>query len=84
VTGVPTPEPGQPLTDDQLDVVLRHLRYRDDPPMSYRQAVAAFRRAEFVGSEKRVRHAWAELMAKEGTAEAEEAEEDEPEDADAS
>lgn len=83
VTGVPTPEPGEPLTDDQLDVVLRHLRYRDDPPMSYRQAVAAFRRAEFVGSEKRVRHAWAALMTKEGTAEAEEAEEDEPEDADA-
>ncbi|MFJ6558185.1 hypothetical protein ACIQNT_39100 [Streptomyces luteogriseus] len=83
VTGVPTPEPGQPLTDDQLDVVLRHLRYRDDPPMSYRQAVAAFRRAEFVGSEKRVRHAWAALMTKEGTAEAEEAEEDESEDADA-
>ncbi|MET9760017.1 hypothetical protein ABZ016_13325 [Streptomyces sp. NPDC006372] len=83
VTGVPTPEPGEQLTDEQLDVVLRHLRYRDDPPMSYRQAVAAFRRAEFVGSEKRVRHAWAALMAKEGTAEAEEAEEDEPEDADA-
>lgn len=80
VTGVPTPEPGEPLTDDQLDVVLRHLRYRDDPPMSYRQAVAAFRRAEFVGSEKRVRHAWAALMTKEGTADAEEAEEDEPED----
>ncbi|MFF4983783.1 hypothetical protein ACFY3O_27490 [Streptomyces sp. NPDC001046] len=78
VTGVPTPEPGEPLTDEQLDVVLRHLRYRDDPPMSYRQAVAAFRRAEFVGSEKRVRHAWSALMTKEG-ATAEESEKDEEE-----
>ncbi|MEV4790122.1 hypothetical protein AB0K53_32605 [Streptomyces tuirus] len=84
VTGVPTPEPGEPLTDDQLDVVLRHLRYRDDPPMSYRQAVAAFRRAEFVGSEKRVRHAWAALMTKEGGTPAEETEkDDEDEEADA-
>ncbi|WP_210551991.1 hypothetical protein [Streptomyces scabiei] len=81
VTGVPTPEPGEPLTDEQLDVVLRHLRYRDDPPMSYRQAVAAFRRAEFVGSEKRVRNAWAALMTKEGTAE-ESDKDDEEEEAD--
>lgn len=82
VTGVPTPEPGEPLTDEQLDVVLRHLRYRDDPPMSYRQAVAAFRRAEFVGSEKRVRHAWSALMTKEGATE-ETDKDDEEEEADA-
>jgi hypothetical protein len=82
VRGVPTPEPGEPLTDEQLDVVLRHLRYRDDPPMSYRQAVAAFRRAEFVGSEKRVRHAWSALMSNEGATEESE-KDDEEEEADA-
>ncbi|MEU1853749.1 hypothetical protein ABZ499_31915 [Streptomyces sp. NPDC019990] len=83
VTGVPTPEPGEPLTDAQLDVVLRHLRYRDDPPMSYRQAVAAFRRAEFVGSEKRVRHAWSALMSNEGATAEESEKDDEEEEADA-
>ncbi|MEU0596246.1 hypothetical protein [Streptomyces ardesiacus] len=67
VTGVPTPEPGEQLTDEQLDVVLRHLRYRDEPPLSYRQAVATFREGGYVGSEKRVRHAWGALMSKEGT-----------------
>src|SRR5690606_30770619 len=36
VAGVPTPQPGEPLTDEQLIVVLRHLRYSDDPPLSYR------------------------------------------------
>ncbi|MFJ4276155.1 hypothetical protein ACIP29_37065 [Streptomyces coelicoflavus] len=65
VTGVPTPEPGEQLTDGQLDVVLRHLRYRDEPPLSYRQAVASFREDGFVGSEKRVRRSWVALRAKE-------------------
>ncbi|WP_226487589.1 hypothetical protein [Streptomyces parvulus] len=65
VTGVPTPEPGEQLTDEQLDVVLRHLRYRDEPPLSYRQAVATFREDGFVGSEKRVRRSWGALMSKE-------------------
>ncbi|WP_121751250.1 hypothetical protein [Streptomyces sp. E2N166] len=65
VTGVPTPEPGEQLTDGQLDVVLRHLRYRDEPPLSYRQAVATFREDGFVGSEKRVRRSWVALRAKE-------------------
>jgi hypothetical protein len=85
VAGVPTPEPGEQLTDGQMDVVLRHLRYRDDPPMSYRQAVTTFRNRGYVGSEKRVRHAWSALMTNEGNAEqAEETErDDEDEDADA-
>lgn len=64
---MPTPEPGEQLTDGQLDVVLRHLRYRDEPPLSYRQAVATFRESGYVGSEKRVRHAWGALMSKEDT-----------------
>ncbi|MFG2117821.1 hypothetical protein [Streptomyces sp. NPDC048710] len=65
VAGVPTPAVGEPLTDAQLVVVLRHLRYRDDPPLSYRQAVAAFREAGFVGGEQRVRRAWGSLMSHE-------------------
>ncbi|MEU9663506.1 hypothetical protein [Streptomyces chartreusis] len=90
VAGVPTPRPGEPLTDGQLDVVLRHLRYSDDPPLSYRQAVAGFRGRGFVGSEKRVRHAWIALLSNEEDNEADETgtadeadREEEPEDADA-
>ncbi|MFF0191049.1 hypothetical protein [Streptomyces sp. NPDC005244] len=86
VTGVPTPEPGETLTDGQMDVVLRHLRYRDDPPASYRQAVGDYREAGFVGSEKRIRHAWGALLSAEETdtpaaTATEESEEEEPEDA---
>jgi hypothetical protein len=62
VAGVTTPEPGTPLTGTQLIVVLRHLRYSLDPPMSYRQAAAAFREGGFVGGEKRVRAAWGALL----------------------
>ena len=65
VSGVEAPVPGMPLSDVQLVVVLRHLRYSVDPPMSYRQAVAAFRDAGFVGGEKRVRQAWGALMSHE-------------------
>ncbi|MER5966842.1 hypothetical protein [Streptomyces sp. NPDC002057] len=65
VAGVPVPETGERLTDAQLLVVLRHLRYRDDPPTSYRQAVADFREAGFVGGEERVRRTWGELMSRE-------------------
>ncbi|MET9012306.1 hypothetical protein ABZX74_15510 [Streptomyces olivaceoviridis] len=68
VAGVPTPVPGEALTDAQLDVVLRFLRYTDDPPRSYRQASTDFRDLGFVGSEERVRRAWAALMSKEETA----------------
>ncbi|MER8155139.1 hypothetical protein [Streptomyces sp. NPDC094472] len=67
VAGVPTPVAGEPLSDAQLVVVLRHLRYTDDPPLSYRQAVAAFREAGYVGGEKRVRQAWGSLMSHEET-----------------
>ncbi|MEU7638757.1 hypothetical protein AB0C11_22080 [Streptomyces sp. NPDC039016] len=73
VAGVPTPVPGERLTDGQLDVVLRHLRYCDDPPLSYRQAVAAFRDAGYVGGEQRVRKAWGELMSHEEAETAEDA-----------
>ncbi|MEV0874789.1 hypothetical protein AB0932_27475 [Streptomyces sp. NPDC006682] len=90
VAGVPVPEPGEPLTDGQLGVALRHLRYVDDPPQSYRQARDEFRDLGFVGSERRVRRAWAELMEAEEEAAGpqvdrdggeEHAQEEEPEDA---
>ncbi|QBR04615.1 hypothetical protein D7Y56_00905 (plasmid) [Streptomyces sp. S501] len=90
VAGVPVPEPGEPLTDGQLGVALRHLRYVDDPPQSYRAARDEFRDLGFVGSERRVRRAWAELMEAEEEAAGpqvdrdggeEHAQEEEPEDA---
>ncbi|MFJ2477971.1 hypothetical protein ACIOWI_34240 [Streptomyces sp. NPDC087659] len=81
VRGVPTPEPGRQLDDAQLGVVLRHLRYSDDPPRSYRQAVAAFRRCGFVGSEERVRRVWSAEVLNHAT-EAETDEETEDSDAD--
>ncbi|MFF4858613.1 hypothetical protein ACFY2N_27385 [Streptomyces rubiginosohelvolus] len=65
VEGVPVPRPGEPLTDAQMCVVLRYLRYTDDPPLSYRQARDAYRRAGFVGSEQRVRIAWGALVVQE-------------------
>lgn len=67
VAGVPTPVPGEPLSNEQLDVVLRHLRYTDDPPRSYRQARDDFRNRGFVGSEERVRRVWGALMENEET-----------------
>ncbi|MFE7330416.1 hypothetical protein ACFU8W_36800 [Streptomyces sp. NPDC057565] len=89
VAGVPVPRPGEPLTDGQVDVLLRHLRYVDDPPQSYRQARDTLRADGYIGSEERLRRAWAALMAKEKAAGpqadsdggVEQAEEEEPEDA---
>ncbi|MDI6413161.1 hypothetical protein QLX52_30605 [Streptomyces albus] len=86
VAGVPTPVPGEPLTDTQLLVVLRHMRHGDDPPRSYRQAMGVFRDEGFVGSEQRLRRTWGALMSEEeeataaagaGEPEAEEESEDE-------
>ncbi|WCD89607.1 hypothetical protein KPP03845_106028 [Streptomyces xanthophaeus] len=65
VTGVTEPLPGDALSDEQLIVVLRYLRYSEDPALSYRQAVTAFRKSGFVGGEKRVRDAWTVLMSQE-------------------
>lgn len=76
VTGVPVPETGVPLSTEQITVVLRALRYSDDPPMSYRGAAREFRAAGYLGSEERVRPLFRELTQQEATEEAEEAEED--------
>jgi hypothetical protein len=79
VTGVPVPVPGEQLTNSQLGVVLRHLRYSKEPPLSYRQAVRSFREAGFVGSEERVRQEWGALMSNEDKTEASEASDDDAE-----
>ncbi|MEU5430931.1 hypothetical protein AB0H73_35735 [Streptomyces olivoreticuli] len=63
VRGVPTPQREEALTDDQLGVVLRYLRYSEDPPRSYRQAVALFRGLGYVGSQERVRRVWGQEVA---------------------
>lgn len=68
VAGVTVPQPGEQLTDEQLVVVLRYLRHSVNPPMSYRQAAAAFREAGYVGAELRVRTAWGTLLAHEENA----------------
>jgi hypothetical protein len=65
VAGVELPQPGSRLSDEQLDVVLRWLRYDMEPPRSYRQAQAEFRKHGFKAREERVRHAWAEIEARE-------------------
>ncbi|MDK9494697.1 hypothetical protein QEZ40_002376 [Streptomyces katrae] len=68
VAGVPTPRPDEPLSSEQLVVVLRYLRHAEEPALSYRQAVAAFREAGFIGGEGRVRAAWGALMSQEESA----------------
>ncbi|WP_149825950.1 hypothetical protein [Streptomyces tailanensis] len=62
VAGIATPEPGEPLTDEQLTVVLRWLRHSENPPLSYRKALAAYRAAGFSAKEERVRKAYAALI----------------------
>lgn len=61
VASVALPEPGVTLTDEQLAVVLRWLRYSMEPPRSYRQAQAEFRAAGFRAREERVRRIWGEI-----------------------
>ncbi|MFC7968107.1 hypothetical protein [Streptomyces cinereoruber] len=65
VAGVTVPVPGEALSDDQMTVVLRHLRHQDAPPLSYRQARDRYRKAGFVGSEERIRRLWSEVIAHE-------------------
>lgn len=61
VAGVELPLPAVTLTDGQLEVVLRWLRYGMEPPRSYREAQKAFRREGFQGGEHRVRRIWGEI-----------------------
>lgn len=81
IGGVPTPRPGEPLTDAQLGVVLRYLRFSNEPPRSYRQAVKAFRAGRYVGSEQRIRRVWRTDVPTEDPADTEETA-DETEDSD--
>lgn len=68
VAGVELPVPGARLSGEQLDVVLRWLRYDMEPPRSYRQAQKEFRDRGFTAREERVRHAWAQIEAREEAA----------------
>jgi hypothetical protein len=65
---VETPEPGKTLTDEQLEVVVRWLRYGMEPPRSYRQAYAAFLEAGFRAREGRIRRIWGEIETREAEA----------------
>ncbi|MFJ4808517.1 hypothetical protein [Streptomyces longwoodensis] len=65
VAAVDLPRPGVTLTDEQLEVVLRWLRYAMEPPRSYRQAQKAFRDAGYIGGEHRVRRIWGEIETRE-------------------
>lgn len=65
VARVELPQPGMTLTDEQLEVVLRWLRYGMEPPRSYRQAQKEFRAAGFTAREERVRRIWGEIETKE-------------------
>ncbi|MFE4660914.1 hypothetical protein ACFRFJ_30010 [Streptomyces hydrogenans] len=69
VAGVPLPVPGEALTDGQMAVVLRGLRYSDDPPLSYRAARDQYRAAGYVGGEERVRKVWSLVIAQESATE---------------
>lgn len=62
---VELPRPGVTLTDEQLAVVLRWLRYSMAPPRSYRQAQDAFRGAGFKAKEERIRRIWGEIETRE-------------------
>ncbi|MEU0847711.1 hypothetical protein ABZ387_07050 [Streptomyces flaveolus] len=68
VAGVELPRPGARLSAEQLEVVLRWLRYDMEPPRSYRQAQKEFRDRGFTAREERVRHAWAQIEDREDVA----------------
>lgn len=61
IASVDLPEPGVTLSDEQVAVVLRWLRYNVEPPRSYRQAQLAFRAPGFRAREERVRRIWGEI-----------------------
>ncbi|MFJ6559944.1 hypothetical protein ACIQMV_08685 [Streptomyces sp. NPDC091412] len=70
VAGVDLPKPGARLSDEQLAVVLRWLRYGMEPPRSYRQAQAEFRAAGFTAREERIRRVWGEIETNEAVTQA--------------
>lgn len=58
VAGVEIPAPGDAMTADQVAAVLRWLRYSTNPPMSGRQAIAAFRTHGFTATDAELWTAW--------------------------
>ncbi|MGW7617393.1 hypothetical protein ACWGLG_16305 [Streptomyces antimycoticus] len=65
IAAVELPKPDSRLSDEQLAVVLRWLRYGMEPPRSYRQAQKEFRAAGFTAREERVRRIWGEIETRE-------------------
>ena len=65
IAAVDLPQPGATLSDEQLAVVLRWLRYGMEPPRSYRQAQAEFRKHGYRAREERVRKTWIDIEARE-------------------
>lgn len=68
VAGVELPQPGVTISDEQLTVVIRWLRYAMNPPRSYRSAQEAFRKAGFRAREQRVRNTWTAIESNEAKA----------------
>lgn len=62
LSGVERPVPGQALTEDQIEVVMRWIRYQVAPE-SYRQASVLVREMKFKASEKKMRLVWNHLEA---------------------
>lgn len=67
VAGEDVPEPGDTLTDGQIEVVLRWIRWMKTPPLDYRPAAAIYRKEGFKGAEGRLRAAWAAIERAEQT-----------------
>ena len=63
VAGVDVPVPGTPLNHDQVEVAMRFLRYRQEPPRSYRNARDEFKRMGFKAAEAKLRLVWRHLEA---------------------
>ncbi|MFJ2194193.1 hypothetical protein ACIOJE_40730 [Kitasatospora sp. NPDC087861] len=53
-----SPEPGAPLSDVELDVVVHMIRTETDPPRSLRAMEARFRELGYVAGAARLRQAW--------------------------
>ncbi|MFI9366982.1 hypothetical protein ACIG5E_39020, partial [Kitasatospora sp. NPDC053057] len=58
-----SPEPGAPLSDVELDVVVHMIRTEIDPPRSYRDMEARFRQLGYVAGAARLRQAWNRVTA---------------------
>ncbi|MGW3045839.1 hypothetical protein ACWC9T_38865 [Kitasatospora sp. NPDC001159] len=58
-----SPEPGAPLSDVELDVVVHMIRTETDPPRSLRAMEERFRQLGYVAGAARLRQAWTRVTA---------------------